>query len=253
MFHIAGVVFVAPLALLHAIRDVKAVRAKVVIAVPEHGVVALAIAAVGGLPAIVPVLDADVRCIVIYQRIHQMLWLDGFPAVLARRIALVRNDDGFTAMWAFELDLGFGVIADQAAQRRDLIVDGIGDASLEATGAACFRCVARLAGGIQFGLERLELGGQVFPVPLHRLIRVGDLAAKVVEVAVPPVQQAVEVKPRAAMLGDDLRLGLFVAVHLRVEEVNHLVTMIRQRAKAGVGVVADVLARDIPNPRPGIF
>ena len=56
MFHVASVVFVAPLALLDAIRDVEAVRAEVVIAAPDDSVVALAVAAVGGLPAIVPVL-----------------------------------------------------------------------------------------------------------------------------------------------------------------------------------------------------
>lgn len=115
MFHIAGVAFVAPLALLDAIRDVEAVRAEVVIAAPDHGVVALAIAAVGGLPAVIPVLDADVCCLVIRQRIHQMLWLDGHSAVLTRRVALVRNDDRFAAVRAFEFDLGFGVIAHQTA------------------------------------------------------------------------------------------------------------------------------------------
>ena len=92
-----------PLALLDAIRDVEAIRTKIVVATPDYGVVALAIAAVGRLPAIVAVLDADACCIVIRQHIHQMFWLDGFPAVLARRMALVRNDDGFAAMRAFEL------------------------------------------------------------------------------------------------------------------------------------------------------
>ncbi|MCY1547488.1 hypothetical protein D9M68_835530 [compost metagenome] len=55
------------------------------------------------------------------------------------------------------------------------------------------------------------------------------------------------------MHGDDLCLGFLVAVQPVVKEVNHLVAMVRQRAEAAVGVVADVFARDITNPRPAIL
>lgn len=185
MFHIACIQFVAPPALLDTIKDVEAVRAEVVAATLDDGVVALAITAVGRQPGLEVVLRADH---VFGQGIHQMLRLDAFLAVLARRVAFGRNDDGFAAMRAFEFDLRFGVIAHQTAQRRDLVVKGVGNGGLEAAGAACFRRIACLACSVQLGLERFELGGQILPVPLHRPIRVGDLAAEVVEVAIPPAQ-----------------------------------------------------------------
>lgn len=115
--------------------------------------------------ALQPGLEVVLRANHIFtQRINQMLRLDVFLAVLAPRVAFGRNDDGFAAVRAFEFDLRFGVIAHQTAQRRDLVVKGVGDGRLEAAGAARFRRAARLAGGVQFGLKRLELGGQILPV-----------------------------------------------------------------------------------------
>ncbi|MCY1462800.1 hypothetical protein D9M71_806120 [compost metagenome] len=59
-----------------------------------------------------------------------------------------------------------------------------------------------------------------------------------------------QMEPRAAMLSDDLRLGLSIAIHVCMEKVNHLVAMISQGAKTVECIICNVFARDVSNARP---
>ncbi len=61
-----------------------------------------------------------------------------------------------------------------------------------------------------------------------------------------------QMKPCAAMLRHDLCFGFLIAIQIRMEEVNHLVSMVCHSAKAIVGV-PNVLACNIAKPRSGFI
>ena len=119
--------FEAPFALLDVIAKLKALSTEVHITPGNYCMVAITISTVAGLPPIIAIGYGYVRSVIICQRIYQMLRFDCAATGFARRIAFAGNDDRLTAMGAPNFDLGLGVIAHQAAKRRDLIIQLIRD------------------------------------------------------------------------------------------------------------------------------